>query len=57
MDQPHKRSRTEAVLLVLDAQYTEQENCCPARDEQGAHNVAVLHLARQAMFQNGPAEN
>jgi hypothetical protein len=26
----------EALLLILDAQYTEQENCCPTTDKYGA---------------------
>jgi hypothetical protein len=35
----------EAILLVLDAQYTYQVNGYNALHEQLAQNVVVLHLA------------
>jgi hypothetical protein len=40
-----KRNHTEAILLVLIAQSTDEENGCEAMHEQEAQNVVVLHPA------------
>jgi hypothetical protein len=45
-----KISHVDALMLALDAQYTEQEYCCPTTDKHGTKNAAVLHLARSAII-------
>jgi len=47
---------TESILLLLDVQSTDPENCCQTTHEREVHDMVVFHCVWSAVLYNCPTE-